>query len=94
MCRVFCYITLMDKGANIALGFIPTVIAVWLLSILINFYDHIYFFILISLIVFITTGVILIRKERYKDIGIGVISGLIAYYLFLALIYYMMQGPM
>ncbi len=95
MCRVFCYIALMiDKGADIALGFIPTVIVLWLLSYLIFPYTHPYFFISTSLLLCLTVGIKMIKKEGYKDIGIGVITGLITFYLFAALLYIAMQGPM
>lgn len=94
MCRVFCYIAYMNKAADIALGFIPTIIILSLLAMLINPYDHIYYFILTSQFICLTTGIIMIRKEGYKYIGTGVISALISFYLFLLLSYIALSGPM
>lgn len=83
------------------MGFVPTIIALYILSALLaalidtNVYAliFIYCFTFTSLLICITTGVILIKKG-YKNIGTGVIAGLIAYYLFLLMLYWMMQGPM
>ena len=91
----------MVKGMYIAIGFIPTMIALYVLSAVLaallntNVYAliFIYCFTFISLLICITTGIILIKKG-YKNIGIGGIAALICYYIFLLMLYWMMQGPM
>lgn len=94
MRRGFLLYYTMDKGADIALGFIPTVVVLWLLSVLINPYTYIFYFVFTSLLLCLTVGIKMMKTEGYKDIGIGVIVGLISYYLFLLMLYIMMQGPM
>lgn len=94
MCRVFLYIAFMEKGVNIAFGLIFTIVIFYTLAILINAEDYHYYFIVISSLICLTTGVILIKKGRYKNFGIGVISALISFYLFFLILCWMMSGPM
>ncbi|RYJ41560.1 hypothetical protein NU09_2934 [Flavobacterium beibuense] len=81
----------MNKFPYIVLGFIPTLIAIIALSVLVDYIGY-YYFIFISLIC-LTTGIKMIRTEGYKYIGIGVISALISFYLFLLLAYIALSGP-
>lgn len=93
MCRVFCYIAFMVKGAYIVIGFVLTYVVFYTLAILIKPEGNPYYFIIISSLTCLITGIILIKKG-YKNTGIGVISALISFYLFILMLYWMMQGPM
>jgi len=86
----------MEKGAYIAIGFVPTLIALYILllfSLSISHENYFYYFVFISLLICLPTG-IFIKKKGYKNIGTGVIGALISFYLFLLMLHYMMLGPM
>lgn len=87
---------IMVKGMYIAIGFIPTMIALYVLleiTVLIDTEYRTLFFVFTSVSMCLAAGIILIRRG-YKNIGTGVIAALICLYLFYLLVYWIMQGPM
>jgi hypothetical protein len=86
----------MVKGAYIAMGFVPTIIALYILLKIIALIDTeypVHYFVFISVSMCLATGIILIKKG-YKNIGTGVIAALISFYLFFLMLCWMMSGPM
>lgn len=96
MCRFFCYIAFMRWILSKISGFIATAIVLYILTLLaisISPDFFIYYFIVFSLAICLTTGILMIRKEKYKYFGKGIINGLISYYIFILFIYFIMSGP-
>ena len=100
MYQSFCYIAFMDDGKAIAWGFIPTKILLWVLPALFLDYCHLddYFHysvsIFIPIVIFLTIGIIMIKKEKYTNIGVGITAAVIAYWLCVVMVYIALSGPM
>lgn len=91
----------MDDGEAIGWGFFPTIILlVWVLPSVIFGHFHLdgYFhesvIIFTPIVIFLTIGIIMTKKEKYTSLGVGITAAVIAYWLCVVMVYIALSGPM